>query len=94
MKAYGRVEGQFTILGHEDRWMSGQLYEPVDLPRDKSPGTHWIGDFVGPRAGIDDAQTWKFLKNAVFWDVTPCDSCKNRRFEGTNHVNHQGDMNR
>jgi hypothetical protein len=21
------------------------------------------------------------LKNAVFWDVTPCDSCWNRRFE-------------
>jgi hypothetical protein len=24
-----------------------------------------------------------FLKTAVFWDVTPCDSCKHRRFEGT-----------
>jgi hypothetical protein len=23
------------------------------------------------------------MKNGVFWDVTPCDSCKNRRFEGT-----------
>jgi hypothetical protein len=23
------------------------------------------------------------LKNAVFWDVTPCGSCKNRRFLGT-----------
>jgi hypothetical protein len=22
-------------------------------------------------------------KNAVFWDVTPCGSCKNRRFGGT-----------
>jgi hypothetical protein len=22
-------------------------------------------------------------KNAIFWDVTPCSSCKNRRFEGT-----------
>jgi hypothetical protein len=21
------------------------------------------------------------MKNGVFWDVTPCDSCKNRRFE-------------
>jgi hypothetical protein len=20
------------------------------------------------------------MKNGVFWDVTPCDSCKNRRF--------------
>jgi hypothetical protein len=23
------------------------------------------------------------LKNAIFWDVTPCCSCKNRRFGGT-----------
>jgi hypothetical protein len=23
------------------------------------------------------------LKNDVFWDVTPCGSCKNRRFGGT-----------
>jgi hypothetical protein len=23
------------------------------------------------------------MKNVVFWDVTPCGSCKNRRFEGT-----------
>jgi hypothetical protein len=22
------------------------------------------------------------LKNAAFWDVTPCGSCKNRRFGG------------
>jgi hypothetical protein len=23
------------------------------------------------------------MKNGVFWDVTPCDSCKNRVFRGT-----------
>jgi hypothetical protein len=23
------------------------------------------------------------MKNGVFWDVLPCDSCKNRRFGGT-----------
>jgi hypothetical protein len=23
------------------------------------------------------------MKNGVFWDVTPCGSCENRRFEGT-----------
>jgi hypothetical protein len=28
-----------------------------------------------------DRQT--LMKNGVFWDVTPCGSCKNRRFEGT-----------
>jgi hypothetical protein len=25
----------------------------------------------------------KMMKNDVFWDVTPCGSCKNRRFGGT-----------
>jgi hypothetical protein len=25
----------------------------------------------------------EFLKNGAFWDVTPCGSCKNRRFGGT-----------
>jgi hypothetical protein len=23
------------------------------------------------------------MKNSVFWDVTPCESCKNRNFGGT-----------
>jgi hypothetical protein len=31
------------------------------------------------------------MKNAVFWDVTPCGSCKNSRFEGTYHPHHQGE---
>jgi hypothetical protein len=26
------------------------------------------------------------MKNDVFWDVTPYDSCKNRRFGGTWHL--------
>jgi hypothetical protein len=31
------------------------------------------------------------MKNGVFWVVTPCDSCKNRRFGGTWRLLHQGD---
>jgi hypothetical protein len=32
-----------------------------------------------------------FLKNAVFWDVTPCRSCEfNRRFGGTYRLHLQG----
>jgi hypothetical protein len=34
------------------------------------------------------------MKNCVFWDVTPCGSCKNRRFGGTSRLLHQGDKNR
>jgi hypothetical protein len=28
------------------------------------------------------------LKNGVFWDVTPCGCCKNRRFGGTQRLLH------
>jgi hypothetical protein len=34
------------------------------------------------------------LKNGVFWDVTPYDSCKNRRYGGTSRLLHQGNKNR
>jgi hypothetical protein len=34
------------------------------------------------------------MKNGVFWVVTPCGSCKNRRFGGTWSLLHQGDKNR
>jgi hypothetical protein len=33
-------------------------------------------------------------KNGVFWVITPCGSCKNRRFGGTWRLLHQGDKNR
>jgi hypothetical protein len=34
------------------------------------------------------------MKNGIFWVVTPCGSCKNRRFGGTWRLVHQGDKNR
>jgi hypothetical protein len=34
------------------------------------------------------------LKKGVFWVVTPCGSCKNRRFRETWRLLHQGDKNR
>jgi hypothetical protein len=33
--------------------MSGQLHAPATLPQGKAPGTHWVGDWVGPRAVLD-----------------------------------------
>jgi hypothetical protein len=33
------------------------------------------------------------MKNGVFWVVTPCGSCKNRRFGGTWRLLHQGGKN-
>jgi hypothetical protein len=34
--------------------VSGQLHAPVALPPgEKTPGTHWIEGWVGPRGGLD-----------------------------------------
>jgi hypothetical protein len=33
--------------------VNGQLHDPAVLPRRKEPGTHWIGGWLGPRAGLD-----------------------------------------
>jgi hypothetical protein len=29
--------------------------------RERAPGTHWIGDCVGPRAGLDNVENRKFF---------------------------------
>jgi hypothetical protein len=34
--------------------VSGQLHAPAALPPGKSPGTHFTGGWVYPRAGLDD----------------------------------------
>jgi hypothetical protein len=31
------------------------------IPGERSPGTHWIGDWVDPTAGLDDVDKKKFL---------------------------------
>jgi hypothetical protein len=33
------------------------------------------------------------MKKGVFWDVTPCGSCRNRRFGGNSYLLHKGDKN-
>ena len=33
--------------------LRGQRHAPAALPPGKSPGTHFIGGWVGPRAGLD-----------------------------------------
>jgi len=32
--------------------VSGQLHAPAALPQ-RAPGSHWIGGWVGSRAGLD-----------------------------------------
>jgi hypothetical protein len=41
--------------------VSGQLHAPAALPPGKSPGTHFIGGWVDPRAGLDDMEKWKYF---------------------------------
>jgi hypothetical protein len=42
--------------------VSGQLHAPVALrPGERAPCTHWIGDWVGSRAGVDDVEKRKLL---------------------------------
>jgi hypothetical protein len=48
---------------------------------------------VWPYLGRNNVESWRGMKNGVFWDVTPCGSCKNRRFGGTWCLHHQGDKN-
>jgi len=34
-------------------WVGVQRHVPAALPPGKRPGTHFIGDWVDPRAGLD-----------------------------------------
>jgi hypothetical protein len=49
---------------------------------------------IGPDSVRFEVCTAVTMKNGVFWVVTPCSSCKNRRFGGTWRLLHQGERNR
>jgi hypothetical protein len=38
--------------------VSGQFHAPAALPAERAPGTHFIGGWVDPRAGLDDMEKW------------------------------------
>jgi hypothetical protein len=63
MKAYGKVDvwthvfSTSVIVGGE--WSAscpGRF-----TCRERAPGTRWIEDWVGLKAGVDDMKKWKFL---------------------------------
>jgi hypothetical protein len=63
MKAYGVVDVQIhvfltsALVGGE--WSDSR---PGRFTiREITTGTHWIGGWVGPRAGLDDMDKWKLL---------------------------------
>jgi hypothetical protein len=54
MKAYGGVELQLLDLGN--KWRSRP---DRSTPGEKAHGTHWIGGWVDPRAGLDTVEKRK-----------------------------------
>jgi len=45
--------------------VSGQRHAPAALyPRERTPGTHWIGGWVGLRAGLDTEARGKSFASA------------------------------
>jgi hypothetical protein len=63
MKAYGGVDIHIRIFltaalagGH---WSDSHTCHFT--PGERGPGTHWIGSWVGLRAGLDDVEKRKFL---------------------------------
>jgi hypothetical protein len=58
MKTYGGVDVQIHVFltsalvrGEWSASRHGRI-----TPGKRAPGTHWIGDWVGPRAGLDDTE--------------------------------------
>jgi hypothetical protein len=50
--------------------VSGQFHTPAVYPQEKSPSTHWIGDWVGPKT--ENAQSpWPMseprFERTSFW---------------------------
>jgi hypothetical protein len=42
-----------------DEWLASRLGRFT--PGERVPGTHWLGDWVGPRTGLDDMGNRKFV---------------------------------
>jgi hypothetical protein len=63
MKAYGGVNVwihiflTYALTGVE--WSASRLCRFT--PGERAPGTHWIGGWVDPRAGLDDLEKRKFF---------------------------------
>jgi hypothetical protein len=63
MKAYGGVDVQIHIFFTSA--LAGGEWSPSRLgrftPEERAPGTHWIGGWVDPSAGLDDVEKRKFF---------------------------------
>jgi hypothetical protein len=63
MKAYGGVDVWIHIFLTsalaEGEWSDSR--PGCFTPGERAPGTHWIGGWVDPRAGLDNVEKRKFL---------------------------------
>jgi hypothetical protein len=63
MNAYGGVDVLIhvfltsTLVGGE--WSAS--HSGRFTPGERARGSHWVGDWVGHRAGLDNLEKWKFL---------------------------------
>jgi hypothetical protein len=67
MKAYAGVDIQIhiflTLALFGGEWSASRPCRFT--PGERTPGTHWIGGWVDPRADLDDVGKWKFLPPLV-----------------------------
>jgi hypothetical protein len=66
---------QTNTFTHREQFPS--LHRMVSLHQ---PHAECVPFHTAESLAAEDICNFQILKNSVFWDVTPCGSCKNRRF--------------
>jgi hypothetical protein len=61
MKVYGGVDVQIHIFLTSALAGGEWSVSRRSTTGERAPGTHWIGGWVGPRAGLDAVEKRKFL---------------------------------
>jgi hypothetical protein len=91
-------ELNYQLFKLQDLSFHSGEYEACSLLGYKKTNSYITGDITSPLQSpankcyvrIEDF-TAVTMKKAVFWNVTPCGSCKNRCIGGMYHLCHQGD---
>jgi hypothetical protein len=66
----GCIDPHFLDLGTSWRWVVSSTPLPL-YPRERVPGTHFVGGWVDPRAGLDHMEKWKFLPHRDSYSRPP-----------------------
>jgi hypothetical protein len=84
--SYGRILQTNQTTKHD-------ISEDNNLVLTNQTTTHGISEDNNLKYVRFEAFAVLTMKNAVFWDVTPCGSSKNRQFGGTYPLHHLDDKN-